>query len=260
VELVKRYFIPSELGFIVNDLLVASFPDLLDVSFTAQMENHLDDVETGGLDEVDLLTRFYESFSQTLDDARQKMVSVKGVGIETGLSCPSCHKPLNIKIGKNGHFLACTAYPECSFTSNYTRDEKGRICVAEKQTDNTPVKDCPECGRSMVQKEGKFGPFLACTGYPECRHTESVLSENASRDIGVDCMESGCSGKIVEKRSKRGKVFYGCSRYPACRFASWDKPVAHPCPQCGSPFLVEKETKRKGKFLKCPRPECGYQQ
>jgi DNA topoisomerase I len=258
VELVKRYFTPSELGFIVNDLLVASFPDLLDVSFTAQMETNLDDVERGTLDEVDLLRRFYDPFSRTLDDARQNMVSVKGVGVKTDLACPSCGNPLNIKIGKNGHFLACTAYPDCSFTSNYSRDEKGDICIVEKQVDNTPVKDCPQCSKPMVQKEGRFGLFLACTGYPECTHTESVMSENSHKDIGVNCMESGCAGKIVEKKSKRGKIFYGCSRYPDCTFASWDRPVNKACPKCGSDFLVEKETKRDGTFLKCPKPKCGY--
>lgn len=260
VELVKRYFAPSELGFIVNDLLVASFPHLLDVSFTAQMENNLDDVENGSLEEVDLLARFYDTFSQTLDNARQNMVSVKGVGVETDLTCPSCGKPLNIKIGKNGHFLACTAYPDCTFTSNYTRDEKGNIAIVEKQVDNTPVKNCPQCGKPMVQKDGRFGLFLACTGYPDCKYTESVMSENSSRDIGLNCMEPGCTGRIVEKRSKRGKLFYGCSQYPNCTFASWDKPVGKPCPQCSSPFLVEKQTKREGKILKCTAPKCGYKE
>ena len=258
VELVKRYFYPSELGFIVNDLLVASFPDLLDVSFTAQMETDLDNVETGSMDEVELLSRFHDQFSRTLDQARENMVSVKGVGIQTDLSCPSCGHPLHIKIGKNGHFLACSAYPDCTFTSNYTRDEKGGIIIDKKQVDDTPVKDCPKCGKPMVQKDGRFGLFLACTGYPECTHTESLMSENADQDIGMDCPEPGCTGRIVEKRSKRGKLFYGCSKFPDCKFASWDKPVPQPCPGCDAPFLVEKETKRDGRFLKCITPGCGY--
>jgi DNA topoisomerase I len=260
VELVKRYFVPSELGFIVNDLLVAAFPDLLDVSFTAQMETNLDNVESGTLDEIELLTQFYDVFSKTLEEARHQMISVKGVGIRTDLSCPSCGHPLHIKIGKNGHFLACSAYPDCAFTSNYTRDDKGRIAVVEKQVDDTPVKDCPKCGKPMVQKEGRFGLFLACTGYPECTHTESMMSENFHKDIGVNCMEPGCSGRIVEKKSKRGKTFYGCSRYPDCKFATWDKPVDKSCPQCGAVFLVEKETKREGLFLKCLTPKCGYKE
>jgi DNA topoisomerase-1 len=260
VELVKRYFYPSELGFIVNDLLVSAFPDLVDVSFTAQMETNLDNVETGALDEVELLTRFYDEFSRTLDQAKENMVSVKGVGIKTDLTCPSCGSPLHIKIGKNGHFLACSAYPDCTFTSNYIRDEKGRLSIVEKQVDDTPVKDCPRCGKPMVQKDGRFGPFLACTGYPECTHTESVMSDNSSRDMGMGCPESGCTGRIIEKRSKRGKIFYGCSQYPECKFATWDKPVDKPCPQCDAGFLVEKETKRDGRFLKCITSGCGYKE
>jgi DNA topoisomerase-1 len=260
VELVKRYFYPSELGFIVNDLLVASFPDLLDVSFTAQMETDLDNVETGSMDEVELLSRFHGQFSRTLDQARENMVSVKGVGIKTDLSCPSCGHPLHIKIGKNGHFLACSAYPDCTFTSNYTRDEKGGIIIDKKQVDDTPVKDCPKCGKPMVQKDGRFGLFLACTGYPECTHTESLMTEKADQDIGMDCPEPGCTGRIVEKRSKRGKLFYGCSKFPDCKFASWDKPVPQPCPGCDARFLVEKETKRDGRFLKCITPGCGYKE
>jgi DNA topoisomerase I len=260
VELVKRYFVPSELGFIVNDLLVMSFPQLLDVSFTAQMETNLDNVESGTLDEIELLTRFYEDFSQTLDAARDNMVNVKGVGIKTDLSCPSCGHPLHIKIGRNGHFLACSAYPDCAFTSNYARDDKGTITIVEKQVDDTPVKDCPKCGKPMVQKDGRFGLFLACTGYPECTHTESMMSENGHKDIGVTCKEPGCAGRIVEKKSKRGKIFYGCSRYPECKFASWDRPVDKSCPQCNAPFLVEKETKRDGRLLKCLTPKCGYKE
>ncbi|WDP88600.1 MAG: type I DNA topoisomerase [Desulfobacter sp.] len=260
VELIKRYFVPSELGFIVNDLLVTSFPNLLDISFTAQMENNLDDVEQGKLNETALLRDFYDGFKTTLDDAKDNMVSVKGVGIETGISCPQCSKPVNIKIGRNGHFLACTGYPDCSFTSNYNRDEKGQISIVEKIQDSEPVKDCPECGQPMVRKDGRFGLFLACTGYPDCKHTESVAQDQANTDTGVPCPEKGCEGTIVEKKSKRGKVFYGCSKYPDCDFASWDKPVAKTCPQCDGAYLVQKETKRDGKFLKCPKKGCGYKE
>ncbi|MBA3009694.1 MAG: type I DNA topoisomerase [Proteobacteria bacterium] len=260
VDLVNRYFVPSELGFIVNDLLVASFPTLLDISFTAQMENNLDDVESGKLNEVALLTEFYDGFKKTLDDAGEKMVSVKGVGVETGINCPLCQKAVNIKIGRNGHFLACTGYPDCSFTSNYLRDERGNISIVEKIEDNTPVKDCPMCKEPMVQKEGRFGLFLACTGYPECKHTESVGQENSNTDTGVSCFEPGCGGTIIEKKSKRGKIFYGCSKYPDCSFASWDRPVNKKCPDCGSLFLVEKENKREGKFLKCPNKECKHKE
>ncbi len=260
VDLIKRYFVPSELGFIVNDLLVSCFPNILNISFTAQMENNLDDVEKGSLEEVQLLTDFYSSFKKSLDAAGEDMISVKGVGVPTGLTCPSCGKQLNIKIGRNGHFLACTGYPDCSFTSNYLRDEKGEVSIVEKIIDNTKVKDCIKCGEPMVQKEGRFGMFLACTGYPDCKHTESVNGGQSGKDIGVKCPEANCSGTIIERKSRRGKIFFGCSNYPNCTFASWDKPVDRPCPDCNSPYLVEKKTKREGKFLKCPNKDCGFKE
>ncbi len=260
VDLVKRYFVPSELGFIVNDLLVACFPDILNISFTAQMETNLDDVESGSLHEIQLLTDFYASFKKYLEAATQDMVSVKGVGVETPLRCPTCEKQLNIKIGKNGHFLACTGYPDCSFTSNYLRDQKGEISIVEKVIDNTKVKDCIKCGQPMVKKEGRFGFFLACTGYPDCKHTESVNGEQSSKEIGLKCPEKDCSGDVLEKKSRRGKIFFGCSKYPDCTFASWDKPIGKPCPDCNSAYIVEKETKRDGKFLKCPNRECSFKE
>jgi DNA topoisomerase I len=260
VDLVKRYFIPSELGFIVNDLLAASFPNILNIAFTAQLESNLDDVETGNLEEVQLLTNFYTTFKKSLDAASENMISVKGVGVDTDLNCPVCEKQLNIKIGKNGHFLACTGYPDCSFTSNYLRDEKGNLSIVEKIIDNTKVKDCIKCGQPMVQKEGRFGLFLACTGYPECKHTESVNGGQNGKDIGVNCPQKECSGTIIERKSKRGKIFFGCSNYPDCTFASWDKPVSKSCPDCKSVYLVEKETKRDGKSLKCPNKDCGFKE
>ncbi len=260
VDFIKRNFIPSELGFIVNDLLVTSFPNILDTTFTAQLETSLDDVARGRLDEVQLLTKFYETFKKSLDTADEHMISVKGVGVETDLKCPDCNSQLNIKIGRNGHFLACTKYPDCSFTSNYLRDEKGALSIEKKVIDNTKVKDCIKCGKPMVKKDGRFGTFLACTGYPECKHTESVNGGLGSKDIGVKCPEPDCDGTVVERRSKRGKIFFGCSKYPECTFASWDKPVEKACPDCESKYLVEKETKKDGKFIKCPNKDCGFKE
>ena len=260
VELINRYFVPSELGFIVNDLLVASFPEILDTAFTARMENDLDEIENGNKHSLGVLKAFYATFKEKLDHAKENMLSVKGVGIETGLSCPLCGKPLNIKMGRNGHFIACTGYPECSFSSNYTRDEKGTIEILETKTDNTKVKDCIKCGSPMVKKEGRFGEFLACTGYPDCKHTESVNGDAGGRETGAKCPEPLCNGLIVEKRSRRGKIFYGCNKYPDCTFASWDPVVNKPCPECNALYLVEKKTKKEGKILKCPNKECTYKE
>ncbi len=258
VELVNRFFAPSELGFIVNDLLVSSFPDILDVSFTAELETSLDNIENGTQKEIEILTRFYSSFKKDLDKADENMLNMKGVGIPTDIKCPECGKPLSLKIGRNGHFIACSGYPECTFSSNYSRDEKGRIEISDTSQSNEKVKDCPKCGKPMVYKEGRFGRFIACSGYPECKHTESVNSDGSGGDIGVDCPRPGCDGKITEKKSKRGKIFYGCSKYPECDFALWDKPVSRTCPDCGATYLVEKTSKKEGLFLKCVQKDCGY--
>ena len=189
------------------------------------------------------------------------MLSVKGVGMPTDLTCPLCKKnPLRIKMGKNGHFLACSGYPECTYSSDYERDEKGVIApVAPVQSEPTD-KVCDKCGKPMVVKRGRYGDFLACSGYPECKHTQSLNGGPNAKPIGVKCPVKGCDGEIVEKSSKRGKIFYGCNRYPKCDFASWDRPVPIPCPVCGNPYMVEKTTKRDGTLHVCPNRECRHRQ
>ncbi len=260
VDLVRGYFRPSELGFIVNDLLVMSFPDVFDVEFTARMETHLDLVESDQLNSQEVLSQFYTPFRKDLDAAAEKMVSIKGVGFPTGLACPACGKRLHIKIGKNGHFLACSGYPACTHSSDYTRDEKGHIQPVTPPPEEVTDKVCAKCGRPMVLKKGRYGDFLACSGFPECKNTQSLSANGAGKIIGVACPEAGCTGEIVEKSSKRGKVFYGCNRYPECSFASWDKPVARPCPACGAPFLVERTTKKSGTVHSCLNPECRFKE
>ncbi len=259
VLLEKGYFRPTELGFIVNDLLVENFPEIFNVDFTAAMEDQLDKVETADLQAIAVLENFYGPFKDRLDKASQNMVSVKGVGLPTGLKCPQCGKnELRIKIGKNGHFLSCSGFPECTYSRDYVRNEKGKIEPVEINHGTETDKTCPECGKPMVIKRGKYGEFLACSGYPECKHTESLYSNGGGKPIGMQCPQDGCDGQLVEKVSKRGKTFYGCNRYPECNFASWDKPVAQTCPDCGSPYLVEKTTKKLGTFLACPDRKCGY--
>ena len=260
VDWVKGYFRPSELGFIVNDLLVMSFPDIFDVEFTARMEENLDRVETEKANSVDLLTRFYTPFRKDLDTAAERMVNIKGVGVATSLKCPECGTTLHIKIGKNGHFLACSGYPECKYSSDYTRDERGNIQPVTPPADEATDKICEKCGRPMVLKRGPYGDFLACSGYPECKNTQSLALTGNGKSTGVKCPQEGCTGEVLEKTSKRGKVFYGCNRYPDCAFATWDKPVARECPACGAKLLVERVTKKQGTLHSCLNPECGYKE
>jgi DNA topoisomerase-1 len=261
VELNKGSFHPNELGFIVNDLLVDNFPEIFGVEFTATMEDDLDRVETADLDARRVLQRFYDPFKKKLDAAEDGMLSVKGVGINTHITCPQCglHE-LHIKVGKNGHFLACNGYPDCTYSRDYERDEKGHIQPIEPNHEAATDKFCPKCSKPMVIKRGKYGEFLACSGYPDCKYTESINGGSNGKTIGMKCPNPGCDGDIVEKKSKRGKTFFGCSRYPDCTFATWDKPVAKACPICSKPFLVEKNTKRKGDFLACVEKECGFKE
>ncbi len=261
VEMIKRYFRPTELGFIVNDLLVQTFPDLFDVAFTAKMEENLDQIETAEMNYSDLLNRFYHPFKKTLDAAQEGMLSMRGVGIATGLNCPQCQTgQLHIKVGKNGHYLACNRYPECGFTRNYERDEKGHVHLVEQPKDETTDEVCEKCGSPMVLKQGRYGSFIACSGYPKCKNTRSVNASHLGNNTGVKCPEKNCDGLLVERKSRRGKIFYGCNRYPKCKFALWDKPVPKACPQCKEPFLIMKSTKKDGEFLSCRNKQCGYRE
>ena len=258
VDLVKGYFKPNELGFIVNDLLVKSFPDVLDVEFTANMENDLDRIEAAEVDYSEILRQFYDAFEKELEAASTGMLSVKGIGFPTDLTCPQCNHRLHIRMGRNGQFLGCNNYPECTYTRNYTRDEKGVVHAIEPSSDQPSDKICDKCGKPMLIKDGRYGTFFACSGYPDCKTTLSTNSIGSGEKTGVDCPEQDCNGELVQRSSKRGKIFYGCSRFPDCTFATWDKPVAKECPECGAKFLVEKTTKKQGTFLTCNTKGCGF--
>ena len=260
VDMLRGYFRPSELGFIVNDLLVMSFSDVFDVEFTAKMENNLDLVETDQVNSQEILSQFYTPFKKDLDTATEKMVSIKGVGFATDLSCPECGHILHIKIGKNGHFIACSAYPACRYSRDYTRDEKGHIQPVSPPADEVTDKICEKCGKPMVIKRGRYGDFIACSGFPDCKNTQSLSVNGGAKSTGVACPQPGCTGEILEKTSKRGKVFYGCNRYPDCSFATWDKPVARECPACGAKLLVERTTKKQGTVQSCLNPDCGFKE
>lgn len=177
------------------------------------------------------------------------MRDVKRERVPTEIICDRCGSKMEIRWGKYGEFLSCSAYPECKNAKMFSRDEEGKIKVHEAKLAD---ENCPLCGSPMVVKEGKFGEFLACSRYPECKGTKPL-------GTGVKCPQHGCGGELVQKRTKRGRVFYSCSNYPQCRFALWEKPIPRPCPQCGAPFLVEKATKR-GTVIVCRETECDYKE
>ena len=248
VELKDRKFHPTSLGLLVSELLVESFPAIMDVGFTARMEEKLDDIEAERVSWTEVLEEFYRSFSQDLQKAEREMREVRKERIPTDIRCELCGSPMEIRWGKYGEFLSCSAFPQCKNAKMFVRDEEGRIRIVKESTDER----CPKCGGPMVVKEGKFGRFLACERYPECDGTKPL-------GTGVKCPVEGCGGEIVERRTRKGRTFYGCSRYPECNFVLWQRPVPRPCPQCGSPYLLE--ARRRGKtLLICPDKGCGYEE
>jgi DNA topoisomerase-1 len=247
----RRALAATDLGFLVTDLLVESFPDILNVEFTAGMEDELDKIEEGKEKWTKAMKRFYTPFSRDLKKAEKEMRDVKRQEVPTDIACEKCGALMVIKWGRNGEFLACPQYPECKSTKNFKRDEAGAVQVAvEEEVSET----CGLCGRPMLLRWGKFGRFLGCSGYPDCRNIQPL---EKPVDLGVKCPECK-EGNLKVRKSRWGKVFYGCDRYPECKFASWDKPLPTPCPDCASPILVEKITKRAGKTHRCYKKECGY--
>lgn len=250
VKLEDKHLVPTDLGRVVCDQLTEHFARLMDVGFTAQMEEGLDKVAEGDENWVRLLGDFASDFNPTLEAAAKNMRSLKG-GLPVDLACPQCGKPLMIRFGKAGAFLSCSAYPECRFTSNYARDDKGNLAaVASEKPSYEKVGVCPDCGNDLVIKKARTGSrFIACAGYPDCQHAEPWPT-------GVACPSCG-KGRLVEKSSKRGKIFYSCDQYPQCDFAIWDQPLPRSCPRCGNPYLLKKKT-RDGIRVVCPVKDCGY--
>jgi DNA topoisomerase-1 len=241
---------PTELGVVVNGLLVKSFPEIVSTDFTALMEEQLDQVEEGAVDWVKLLRDFYGPFEQDLARAKVEMRDLKREEEPTEEVCEKCGKPMVIKWGRNGYFLACSGYPDCRNTKEYTRNADGSLTVLP--TTRPSDQSCPTCASPMVIRRGRFGEFLACSRYPECKTTSPI-------SLGVACPRPGCGGYLTEKRSRRGKVFFGCSNYSKtkCDFVSWDRPLAKRCPQCDAAFVVQKVS-RAGVRLRCLADGCGW--
>jgi DNA topoisomerase-1 len=293
---------PTELGFLVTDLLVQHFQDIMNVEYTAAMEQELDEIEEGRDNLLNTLNQFWKKFEKDLKLAQKEMKDVKRMEEQTEEVCDKCGSPMVLKWGRYGKFLACSAYPECKNTrqmaggegadahevhedlakevcpkdgqpmvlkkgrygpflacSNYpdckttkrlVRGEGGKLQVEpEKPIDES----CPQCGSPLMWRRGRFGPFIACSSYPTCK----FVKKKEAREIGLLCPDCG-QGQVVERKGRWGRFFYGCNRYPECRFTAYHKPVAEPCPDCGRAFLLEKETKREGKVVYCGNEACHY--
>ncbi|WP_447977672.1 type I DNA topoisomerase [Candidatus Nitrospira bockiana] len=253
VDKVDGRFVPTETGRIVNDFIVKGFPDILDVEFTSQMEKELDEVEEGEKPWVNAVREFYEPFTKDMEKAQNIAGPKDIVEPPTNIPCEKCGRMMEIKWGRNGKFLACPGYkedPPCKNTQNFERLPDGTVKIVAKQEITTDEK-CEKCGSPMVIKTGRFGKFLACSAYPECKTTKPI-------PLGVKCPQDG--GDLTQKRTKKGRTFYACTNYPTCEFAMWDRPVNKPCPNCQAPFLVEKYSKQAGTSVQCRNEECGYKE
>jgi DNA topoisomerase I len=291
-------FKPTALGVIVSDLLAKAFDDIIDVDYTRSLEEDLDKIEEGKTDYAKTLGDFYKKFKKDLSKAGKEMQDLKK-GIEIGEACDKCGSPMLKRVGKFGPFIACSAYPECTNTREVETQEP------ESETGEEEIEPCENCGKPMAVKRGRFGQFLACTGYPECKTTrkliatkqgglraarpDQILDEKCPRcganlvvkqgrygeftactkypeckyvkhkTTGVKCpKDADKGGDVVERKSKRGKVFFGCSNYPDCDFVLWNRPLAEKCPKCGAPYLVEKTTKKHGRQVLCNNEDCDY--
>ncbi len=295
---VEGRFKPSALGMMITDLLTKSFDDIIDVEYTRSLEDDLDKIEEGKTEYARMLTEFYKKFKKDLAKAGKEMIDLKK-GIEIGEACDKCGKPMLKRVGKFGPFIACSGYPDCTNTREVETQEP------ESESGEEEIEPCENCGKPMAVKRGRFGQFLACTGYPECKTTrkliatkqgglkaakpDQILDElcprcNANlvikqgrygeftactkypeckyvkhKTTGVKCpKDADKGGEVVERKSRRGTVFFGCSNYPDCDFVLWNRPIAETCPKCKAPFLTEKITKKHGRQLICNTEDCDY--
>ncbi len=246
VELREKRFYPTELGVAVTDYLVKHFPDIMDVRFTAGVEEQLDDIEEGKQDWTEVLHTFYQPFAQRLAETEQSEERVHLEPKETDYTCPNCGAKMLLRQGRYGKFLGCSRYPECKTIVKVQRN--GEPAPPDRPSDEV----CRECGSPMVIRWGRYGEYLACTN-DSCKARRPL-----EKSVGITC--PACKqGLVVEKRSRKGKVFYGCSRYPECDYTLWDKPVGRQCPRCGDP-LVEKRQRNKLVAIACSNKLCDYRE
>lgn len=229
VKIEDRKLFPTPLGKKVNNILVENFPHIFDVAFTSKMEAELDEIAQGDKVYDEVLRDFYLPFSQALHKVENKIEKIY---------CDKCGAEMQIKIGKYGRYLACTNYPNC------TNIKSIKDLIQENQEPEYTGEICPKCGNRLVYRDGKFGRFIGCEKYPDCDYIKNIT-------LGITCPKCN-QGEVVERKTKKRKSFYGCSRYPECDFISWYKPVNQVCPNCGSNYIEERYSVKKGKYLKCP--------
>ena len=248
VELEKKRFHPTDVGRVVNKFLTNYFTRYVDYDFTAKLEDELDAVSRGEEEWVPLLKKFWKPFKERIDDTEKNVKRSDVTQEKMDEACPKCGKPLSIRLGRHGSFIGCTDYPECDYTRDLNQSK------AEAEAPQEVGRECPECGSPLIFKRGRYGKFIGCSGYPKCRYIEPL---EKPKDTGVPCPKCN-KGTLMQRKSRRGKIFYSCSTYPKCDYATWNEPVNEPCPKCGWPILTIKTTKKRGTEKVCPQPECSF--
>ncbi|MGQ9659377.1 MAG: type I DNA topoisomerase [Thermochromatium sp.] len=247
VILDKKRFVPTDIGRVVNRFLTEYFTAYVDYDFTARLEDDLDAVSRGEVEWVPLLERFWRPFKEQVDHTQAHVQRSDVTQERLDETCPKCGGQLAIRLGRNGRFIGCTNYPQCDYTRDLDPDKTER-----KAPEIVEGRPCPLCGSALEIKHGRYGKFIGCSAYPTCKYIEPL---DKPEDTGVTCPKCG-QGRLLKKKSRRGKVFYSCSTYPKCDYALWDEPLAEPCPSCGWPVLTLKVTKSQGRVKVCP--QCGH--
>jgi DNA topoisomerase-1 len=250
-ELDNKRFRPTDVARVVNKFLTQHFTNYVDYHFTARLEDELDAIARGDKTWLPVMRDFWTEFKQLLD---LKLETVRREDVtqeKLDEDCPKCGKPLSARLGRRGRFIGCTSYPECDYTRNLDGKEKS----ATPELEIVEGRECPKCASSLVVRDGPYGRFIGCSSYPKCKFLEPL--DNKPTSTGVECPECK-KGSLLQRRSRRGKVFFSCSEYPACSYATWNEPIAMTCPSCQWPVLTIKTTKRKGRELVCPQKECGF--
>ncbi len=248
VTLDKKRFYPTDVGRIVNKFLTEHFTQYVDYQFTANLEDNLDAVARGEKEWVPLMQEFWQPFTSLIHD-KEESVQRKDVTQESlDEQCPECNSQLSIRLGRNGRFIGCTNYPDCSYTRNLNDDAQS----AEPQV--VEGRSCPKCQKDLIIKTGRYGKFIGCSSYPDCKHIEPL---EKPLDTDVQCPKCE-KGNILKRKSRNGKIFYSCEKYPKCDYAIWNAPVKENCPECNWPILALKTTKRRGTEKVCPQKECKF--
>lgn len=249
VVLEKKRFIPTDVGRVVNKFLSQHFSAYVDYEFTARLEDDLDAVSRGEQEWKPLLSQFWDRFKKEIEEKEREVERKDVTQEEIDEQCPDCASKLAIRLGRHGNFIGCTAYPECKYTRNI-----GQSADASKEPQVVEGRRCPKCDSELVIKHGRYGKFIGCGAYPDCKHMEPL---DKPEDTGVVCPEC-TEGSMLKRKSRSGKTFYSCARYPKCKYAVWNEPIDKPCPTCDHPMLTRKVTKRRGPELVCPQKECDY--